>query len=126
MSALIDKFHISRNKAAIIIFSTSVILGIPSSLGNGIWANIKLLGMDFLTFFDYLSNSVLMPLVALLTCILVGWRIGTKPIEEEMTRNGEKFGRRSIYRVMIKYIAPVFLVIILVFYTLAQFGIIQY
>lgn len=126
VSALIDKFHISRNKAAIIIFSTSVILGIPSSLGNGIWANIKLLGMDFLTFFDYLSNSVLMPLVALLTCILVGWRIGTKPIEEEMTRNGEKFGRRSIYRVMIKYIAPVFLVIILVFYTLAQFGIIQY
>lgn len=126
VSALIDKFHFSRQKAVIMILISSVILGVPSSLGNGIWANIKLLGMDFLTFFDYLSNSVLMPLVALLTCILVGWRIGTKPIEEEMTRNGEKFGRRSIYRVMIKYIAPVFLVIILVFYTLAQFGIIQY
>lgn len=126
VSALIDKFHFSRQKAVIMILISSVILGVPSSLGNGIWANIKLLGMDFLTFFDYLSNSVLMPLVALLTCILVGWRIGTKPIEVEMTRNGEKFGRRSIYRVMIKYIAPVFLVIILVFYTLAQFGIIQY
>lgn len=126
VSALIDKFHFSRWKAAALIVASSMILGVPSSLGNGIWSNIKLLGMDFLTFFDYLSNSVLMPLVALLTCILVGWRIGTKPIEEEMTRNGERFGRRAIYEVMIKYIAPVFLVIILVFYTLAQFGVIRY
>ena len=80
--------------------------------------------MDLLTFFDYLSNSVLMPLVALFTCILVGWVIGTKPITDEVTRNGEKFGRKRVYEIMIKYIAPVFLVIILISYTLAQFGII--
>lgn len=126
VSALIDKFHFSRRKGVLIIVVTSIILGVPSSLGNGIWANIKLLGMDFLTFFDFLSNSVFMPLVALLTCILIGWRIGPKTIEEEMTRNGETFRRRAIYEVMVKYIAPVFLVIILVFYTLAQFGIISY
>ena len=78
--------------------------------------------MDLLTFFDYLSNSVLMPLVALFTCILVGWVIGTKTITDEVTRNGEKFGRKRIYEIMIKYIAPVFLVIILISYTLAQFG----
>lgn len=126
VSALIDKFHFSRRKAVLMIMVASIILGVPSSLGNGIWANIKLLGMDFLTFFDFLSNSVFMPLVALLTCILIGWRIGPKTIEEEMTRNGETFRRRAIYEVMVKYIAPVFLVIILVFYTLAQFGIISY
>ena len=47
-------------------------------------------------------------------------------IEDEITKNGEEFKRRGIFRVMIKYIAPVFLFIILVFYTLAQFGFISY
>lgn len=126
VSMAMDRLHVSRRKAAIVVFFISVILGIPSSLGNGVWANIKLLGMDFLTFFDYVSNSVLMPIVALATCILVGWVIGTKSIEDEITRNGEKFARRQIFRVMIRYIAPVFLIVILIFYSLAQFGIITF
>lgn len=125
-SIFMDKFKMSRVKAVILCFVISLVLGIPSSLGNGIWANIKLLGMDFLTFFDYISNSVLMPIVALVTCILIGWVTGTKVIEDEITKNGEKFARRQVFHVMVKYISPVCLVIILVFYTLAQFGIITY
>ena len=82
--------------------------------------------MDFLTFFDYISNSVLMPIVAIGTCILIGWITGTKAIEDEITKNGENFKRRKIFRVMIKYIAPVCLFIILIFFSLAQFGIIEY
>mgnify|MGYP000949688784 CR=1 FL=1 len=92
-------------------------MGIPSSLGNGAWAHIKILGMDFLTFFDYISNSVLMPIVALCTCILIGWAAGAKTVTDEVKRNGEKMNN-----VMIKYIAPVMLVIILITYSLAQFG----
>lgn len=126
VSMIMDRFHISRVKACIIVFCFSLLLGVPSSLGNGIWSNIKLLGMDFLTFFDYVSNSILMPLVALFSCILIGWVLGTQTIEDEITKNGEKFGRRKIFRVMIRYVAPVCLIIILVFYSLAQFGIIQY
>ena len=82
--------------------------------------------MDFLTFFDYFSNSIIMPVVALGSCILIGWVVGTKVVEDEVTKNGESFVRRQIFRVMIKYIAPVCMVIILVFYSLAQFGIISY
>ena len=125
-SMVMDKWKLSRTKACIIIFVISIILGIPSSLGNGIWSKITILKMDFLTFFDYVSNSILMPIVALATCILVGWVIGTKSIEEEITLNGEKFGRRGLYRVMIRYVSPICLLIILVFYTLAQFGIISF
>ena len=125
-SMFMDKFKISRRKAVLIIFITSVVLGIPSALGYGVLGNVTPLGMDFLTFFDYVSNSVLMPIVAIATCLLVGWFAGTKVIEDEITVNGENFKRRGIFRVMIKYIAPVFLVIILVFYSLAQFGIISY
>lgn len=126
VSMAMDRWKFSRKKAALIIFAISIVLGIPSSLGNGIWSHIKLLGMDFLTFFDFITNSVIMPIVALGTCILIGWMTGTKHIEDEVTKNGEKFSRLGVYRIMIKYIAPVFMVIILVFYTLAQFGVIKF
>lgn len=126
ISIFMDKLKLSRVKSVLLCFVISLLFGIPSSLGHGAWADIKLLGMDFLTFFDYISNSVLMPIVALATCILIGWVVGTKVIEDEITKNGEKFGRVKVFRVMVKYVSPICLVIILVFYTLAQFGIISY
>lgn len=82
--------------------------------------------MDFLTFFDYISNSVLMPIVAFLTSVLIGWVVGTKYVTDEVVKNGEHFARKRIYEIVIKYIAPVLLLIILVFYTLAQFHIINF
>lgn len=124
VSSFMDRFKISRKTGVIITLVICVIMGIPSSLGNGIWANVKILGMDFLTFFDYLSNSLLMPFVALCTSILIGWVVGPKVVTDEITKNGEKMGRKKLYQVMIKYVAPVLLVIILISYSLAQFGII--
>ena len=124
-SMLMDKYKISRLKSCMIIFVICIILGVPSSLGNGIWSNITVLGMDFLTFFDYISNSVIMPIVALCTSILIGWNVGTKVVTDEVCKNGEVFGRKAIYEVVIKYIAPVFLIVILVVYSLAQFNIIS-
>ncbi len=125
-SIFMDKFKMKRVPAVILVMLISILLGVPSSLGHGIWANITILGMDFLTFFDFISNSVIMPIVALLTCILVGWFVGTKTVEDEVTLNGEKFPRLKVFRAMTKYIAPVCLVVILVFYTLVQFGVIAY
>lgn len=104
----------------------SVLLGIPSALGYGVLGDVKPLGMDCLTFFDYISNTVIMPLVAIGTCVLIGWFVGTKNIEDKICANGEPFKRRGIFRVMVKYIAPVFLMAMLVFYSLAQFGVIDF
>ena len=125
VSSLMDKFKLTRIKSCLIVIVICLIMGIPSSLGNGIWSNVKILGMDFLTFFDFLSNSIIMPIVALCTCILIGWVIKPKTIADEITRNGERFSRRALFDVMIKYIAPICLVFILISYTLAQFGIIS-
>lgn len=126
VSMFMDKFKLSRIKAVLTIYVIVLVLGIPSALGYGIWSHITILGMDFLTFFDYISNSVMMPILAIATCVLAGWFMNLKDIEDEITKNGEEFKRRGIFRVMIKYIAPVFLFVILVFYTLAQFGFISY
>lgn len=124
VSSLMDKFHIKRIPSCLIVIGICLLLGIPSSLGNGLWANIKILGMDFLTFFDYISNSILMPIVAFCTCILVGWVIKPKALTDEITKNGEKFGRKKLFNVMIKYIAPICLLFIFVTGILSQLGII--
>lgn len=124
VSSLMDKFHLKRIPCCLIVIGICLLLGIPSSLGNGLWANIKILGMDFLTFFDYISNSILMPIVAFCTCILVGWFIKPKALTDEITKNGEKFGRKKLFNVMIKYIAPICLLFIFVTGILSQLGII--
>lgn len=124
VSSLMDKFHLKRIPSCLIVIGICLLLGIPSSLGNGLWANIKILGMDFLTFFDYISNSILMPIVAFCTCILVGWVIKPKALTDEITKNGEKFGRKKLFNVMIKYVAPICLLFIFVTGILSQLGII--
>ena len=62
---------------------------------------------------DYLSNNLFMPLVALLTCILIGWIVKPGTVIDEITLGGNKFQRRTLYIVMIKVVAPVILLLLL-------------
>lgn len=124
VAPVMEKFNLSRKKSVLILTVLCFLIGIPSSLGHGAWSHITIIGMDFLTFFDYISNSVMMPILAILSCILVGWVVGTKTLEDEICRNGETFKRRMVFRVMIRYIAPICLLIVLITYSLAQFGVI--
>lgn len=114
VSLVIDKFHISRIKACIIFFVIAMAMAIPSSLGYGIWASIKPLGFAFLDFFDFVSNSILMPIVAFLTCIFAAYILKPKEIVDEVESSG-KFRRKGLYIIVIKYIAPICIVAILVF-----------
>lgn len=113
VSMFMDKLKLGRKAACFVVLGICLLLGVPSSLGNGLWSHVTLLGRDFLSFFDFISNNVIMPIVALLTCILIGWVLGTKTITDEVTLNGEAFGRKRLYEIMTKYLAPLFLIIIL-------------
>ncbi|MBE6761464.1 MAG: sodium-dependent transporter [Ruminococcaceae bacterium] len=119
-----DKFKWGRKTSCFAVLLVCIILGVPSSLGFGPWATIKLLGMDFLTFFDFASNSLLMPIVAFLTCIFVGYVIKPKTIEAEVSLSG-KFKLKPLFDVMIKYVAPICLLLILASSILSAFGIIS-
>lgn len=121
VSIIRDKFGISRNKACLWTIVISILLGVPSSLGNGLWENIKILGMDFLTFFDFISNSVIMPIVAFFTCIFVGYVIKPKTIAEEVEISSPFTGKK-LFTVVIKYIAPVCIVLILISSVLEALG----
>ncbi len=107
-----DKFHWSRRFTCLFVCGICLLLGIPSSLGFGLWESVTLIGMSILDFFDFISNSVLMPIVAFLTCIFLGWVVKTKTVQEEIERNA-KFKSRTLFRVMIRFVAPVFILLIL-------------
>ena len=114
VSVFMDKFKVKRKTACIIVIAICLVLGLPSSLGNGPWASVKIMGLAFLDFFDFISNSVLMPVVALLTCIFVGYIIKPKSVEEEVEINNQKFKSKNLFNFVIKYFAPICIVLILV------------
>lgn len=109
-----DKFHWSRKGACLFVAGLSLLLGIPSSLGFGPLSFITWANMTILDIMDFLSNSVLMPIVAFFTCIFVGFIIKPKSIADEVRLGGSKFTGEKLFTVMIKWVAPVFLVLILV------------
>ena len=123
VSMVRDKFHWNRVVATVVVTLCTVAIGSLSVLGYGPLANFKIFGMQMLDFFDFISNSVLMPIVAFLTCILIGHVVGTKVIADEVGLSA-KFTGEKLHRVMIKWVAPILLVVILVAQVLSAFGII--
>ena len=117
VSSIMDAFHISRRKSTIYVTVYGLIGGILVCLGyNVCYFELKLPNQSvgqILDLLDYISNNCLMPLVALLTCILIGWVVKPKVVIDEVRRNGEKFYRRFLYVVMIKFVAPILLVVLL-------------
>ena len=112
VSIVRDKLHWGRRAATMLVTAVILVLGVPSCLGYGPLASVQILGMAFLDFFDFISNSVLMPIVAFLTCILVGHVAGTKIVSEEVEHTFV-FHRKRLFEVMIRWIAPIMIVCIL-------------
>ncbi len=121
VSILQDKFHIGRKVSCLVVLGISVLLGLPSALGFGVWSGFTILGKDILSFFDFATNSILMPIVAIMTCIVVCYVIKPKSIVEEVELTG-KFKLRKLITPMI-YVAPVLLLVILVFSVFEAFEI---
>lgn len=113
VSILMDKFKWKRNFTVLFVTLLALIMGIPSSLGFGAWDHIKFLGMSILDTFDFLSNSVLMPIAAFFTCVFVGFVIRPKTIIDEVEESDGTFKEEKLFTIMIKWIAPIFLIAIL-------------
>ena len=106
-----DEFGWGRKKATVIMGLIMAALGILSCLGFNALSFVRILGMGVLDFFDFLTNSLLMPVSALLICILVLRKIGIRKIEEEIMQSSS-FRRRGLYRFVLKYLSiPLLLVI---------------
>ena len=122
VSTFEDELHWSRKKATVFMTVIMIFLGTLSCLGYGPLADITVIGMQFLDFFDFLTNSVMMPIAAIATCLLVSRVIGVEKIENEVTEGGHLFKRKVIFQFMIKYLCPIFAAIILVSSVANAFG----
>ncbi len=114
VSTFEDELGWERHRSTFLIGGIMLVLGSLSALGYGPLSSITIFGMQFLDFFDFLTNSVMMPIAAIATCLLVARVVGVKKIEEEVTLDGNPFRRKAIFNFMIQYLCPIFAAIILV------------
>ena len=124
VSTFQDELGWSRRKATVMVGVIMVALGTLSSLGYGPLAGVTVLGMQFLDFFDFLTNSVMMPIAAIATCLLVSRVVGVERIEQEVLEGEGAFRRKRVFNFMIRWLCPVFAAIILASSVANAFGII--
>lgn len=122
VSTFEDEVGWSRKKATVVVGIIMLALGTLSSLGYGPLACVKIIGMQFLDLFDFLTNSVMMPIAAFMTSILVSRVVGINRIEEEIIHGESAFRRKRVFVVMIKYFCPIFAIIILISSVANAFG----
>ena len=122
VSTFEDELGWNRKKATLVLAAIMVSLGSLSCLGYGPLANVTIIGMQFLDFFDFLTNSVMMPIAAIMICLLVSRAAGIKAVEAEVLHGEGTFRRKKIFCVMIKYICPIFAAIILISSVANAFG----
>lgn len=122
VSTFEDEIGWSRRKSTAVIGIIMIALGTLSCLGYGPLAFVKIIGMQFLDFFDFLTNSVMMPIAAMMTSIFVSKVVGIDRIEEEIRHGEAAFRRKKIFVVMIKYLCPIFAMIILASSVANAFG----
>lgn len=123
VAGMTDKFKMERKRAALIVYAYALLIGIFCAFGFSIWKNFTIMDLSILDFLDFISNSVMMPIVGMLTCIFVGFVIKPKAITDEVELNG-RFKEKKFYSIMVKWIAPVCIFAILVSSVLNTLGIV--
>ena len=108
--------HTNRKKTVLVLSGIYLAASAVIALGYSIfYFEVQLPNGStgqLLDIMDYVSNSVMMPLIALLSTILIGWVVGPDYVVEEMEKGGARFTRKKIYRVMIRYVAPVMMLVL--------------
>ena len=114
VASVCDLLHLERKPATFFTGALILFLATFSALGYGPWADVTVCGQQFLDFFDFITNSVLMPIIAAATCVFIGWVLKPRAIEDEVEAEGNPFRAKALYRFMVKYFAPLFVIAILV------------
>lgn len=117
VSSLMDHKGVTRRRACIACSIYALAAGIVVCLGyNVLYFEFQLPNgstAQILDIMDYVSNNVLMPIVSILTCVLIGWVLKPQVIIDEVEKNGKKMRKKALYVGMIRFVAPVLLLILL-------------
>lgn len=117
VSSLMDRFHMSRTRATLLEGLIALVVGVIVCLGYNVLYFDAVLPTgshaQILDILDYISNNCLMPVVAISTCILIGWVLSPRVIVDEVEKTGQKMGRKGLYNVMVRFVAPALLIVLL-------------
>lgn len=102
-----EEFHCSRKKAATIVTSSILVLGMLCSLSFGPLDGVRILGYNIFEMFDSLSGLILLPVSGLLISIFAGWVIDKQLYRDELTNGGDLKARYfRLLRFCLRYVAP--------------------
>lgn len=118
---LIDEKGWARKKAAYVIGFVIFLMGIPTLLGEGVWSDVQILNMGIMDFYDWISNSIFLPLGGMLTAIFAGHVWTARNAAQEANRGDSVIKVGEIYGLLIKYILPVVIFIILIMKVVSAF-----
>ncbi len=113
VSTFQDECGWSRGVSTSVVLFLMITLGSLSSLGFGPLSHITLFGMDILSFFDFLTNSIMMPIAAFATCVLIVVTVGVKWIEREV-KESSAFRYEKVYGLFVRFLAPICLAVIFI------------
>ncbi|SET42400.1 neurotransmitter:Na+ symporter, NSS family [Natronincola peptidivorans] len=116
VSYVVDEFHLGRTQTALLLGFIVFLLGIPSSLSQGIWGNLTFIrGLDFLDSIDFIASNIMLPLSGLFLCIFIGWIWGVDMAVEEATNHGRiSFKLAPFWGFLIKWVAPIAILVVFI------------
>ncbi len=124
VSTFEDELGWNRKRGTLLMAVIQIGLGLVSCLGFNVLSGVTPLGMDFLSFFDFLTNSVMMPIAAIAICLLVLKSIGIGEIVKEVQQSSQ-FKRQGVYKFVLKYFSILFVLVILTSSILNVLGVIS-
>lgn len=113
VSIFMETFHTKRIPVSIAVMAAAFLFALPSTLGYGVWSEVTIFGYQILDFFDFISNNIAMPVVALITSIFVGYVATPQVVIDEVEHSG-RFKAKKLYVYLIKYVVPICMAVILI------------
>jgi len=113
VAAIMEKFNVKRYVSVGIVTLFTLLVAIVVCLGYNVLDFVVLNGYNILDMFDFFSNCIVLPVVAILTCILIGWIVKPKVVIDEIEDGGHTFRMKKVYLVVLKFIAPIAITLIL-------------
>ncbi len=126
VSNVMDRTGWSRRRSTVLSAAWCLFAGSLSSMGFGLLSGVSILGFDILDFMDFISNNVIMPVLALCTCIFIGYQLGPQSIIDEVEAHGAKFHLKEFYKFLVRYLCPIGIIAILVSSIASGLGLLTY
>ncbi len=113
VAVLTEKGKMKRLTACMIVFGVIIVLGSLSALGFGALSHVIIFGRDILSMFDFVANNILIPIIAIITCVFAGWCINKNIIPKEIGIDKNK-ALNTYFNVIVRFVAPICIFVILV------------